>query len=344
MYAVSLTTGHFVVEWENAQLFDQPGTSFNFQLWFEYASGTVHFVYGPMDAPVAPTVVGAEDSTGKLGTTLAALTSNSAQGTIPASSEEYTLTQRTGDQVSITYAGSILAASELMDDSLQVNEDASITANILANEMDDSIINSFTMSSLSGSFRTFAPINIDKAELDPLTVEVVSDAGNGSVIVNDNGTVTYSPNPDFFGQDTFTYTVRELGTINEEGDVVMGDVIGEGTVSVSVSGVQDAPIISISAPSSVDEGEAYTVSASATDADGDEVAITINGAQTATLSGLAPSHEQSSIITVTITATDGIDTTTETVTIPVNDKRGGSISWLALLLAPAVYLRRRFKL
>ncbi|GFD73817.1 S8 family serine peptidase [Tenacibaculum sp. KUL113] len=344
MYAVSLTTGHFVVEWENAQLFDQPGTSFNFQLWFEYASGTVHFVYGPMDAPVAPTVVGAEDSTGKLGTTLAALTSNSAQGTIPASSEEYTLSQRTGDQVSITYAGSILAASELMDDSLQVNEDASITANILANEMDDSIINSFTMSSLSGSFRTFAPINIDKAELDPSTVEVVSDPGNGSVIVNDNGTVTYSPNPDFFGQDTFTYTVRELGTINEEGDVVMGDVIGEGTVSVSVSGVQDAPIISISAPSSVDEGEAYTVSASATDADGDEVAITINGAQTATLSGLAPSHEQSSRITVTVTATDGIDTTTETVTIPVNDKRGGSISWLALLLAPAVYLRRRFKL
>ncbi|HCY28404.1 MAG TPA: hypothetical protein DHV00_08475, partial [Alteromonas macleodii] len=117
-----------------------------------------------------------------------------------------------------------------------------------------------------------------------------------------------------------------------------------GTVTVAVAGVQDAPVISISAPTSVDEGESYTVTASATDPDGDDVTITVNGMATSSITDTAPSHEQARQVTVEVTATDGIDTTTETVTIRVNDTSGGgSMGWIALLLAPAVYLRRRMK-
>ena len=66
--------------------------------------------------------------------------------------------------------------------------------------------------------------------------------------------------------------------------------------------------------------------------------------QTSSITGTAPSHEQAKQVTVEVTATDGIDTTTETVTIRVNDTSGGgSMGWIALLLAPAVYLRRRMK-
>jgi subtilisin family serine protease len=343
MYAVSLTTGHFVVEWENAQIWDEPGTSFNFQLWFDYASGEVSYVYGPMDTPVYATVVGAENISGSVGTTLASLTSAGLQGTLPVEGDEYVLSTVSGDQVSISYAGEVVAAGELMDDMLQVNEDASITANILANEMDSTIINNFTMSSLAGDFRTFSPITIDKEELDPSTVEVVTAAENGTVTVNDDGTVTYTPNADFFGEDSFTYTVRVMGTTNDAGEEVQGETIGEGTVAVAVAGVQDAPVISISAPASVDEGKTFTVTASATDADGDDVTITMNGLQTTKITDTAPSHEQASSIAVTVTATDGIDTVTETVTIQVKDKNGGSMGWIALLLAPAIYLRRRAK-
>ncbi|XLP09060.1 S8 family serine peptidase [Alteromonas marina] len=343
IYAVSLTTGHFVVEWENAQIWNEDGTSFNFQLWFEYETGNVNFVYGPMDTPVYATVVGAENSSGSVGTTFASLTSAGLQGTLPVEGDEFVLTANAGDEVTISYAGTVVPSSEYMDDMLSVNEDASVTANILANEMDSTIINTFTMESLSGDFRTFTPITIDKEPLDPSTVTVTTEAANGSVTVNDDGTVTYTPNADFFGEDSFTYTVQVEGTTDDAGEVVEGDIIGEGTVMVAVAGVQDAPVLSISAPSSVDEGESFTVTASATDADGDDVTITINGVETTSFTGTAPSHEQANRVTVQVTATDGIDTTTDSVTITVNDKSGGSMGWIALLLAPAVYLRRRMK-
>ena len=189
-----------------------------------------------------------------------------------------------------------------MDDTLSVDEDASITANILANEKEDIIFNTFEMDSLSGDFRTYTPIEVDREELDPSTVEVTTEAANGTVTVNDDGTVTYTPNADFFGEDSFTYTVQVEGTTTDEGEVVEGDIIGEGTVSVAVAGVQDAPVLSISAPSSVDEGESFTVTASATDADGDDVTITIDGVETTSFTGTAPSHEQANRVTVQVTA------------------------------------------
>lgn len=343
IYAVSLTTGHFVVEWENAQIWNEDGTSFNFQLWFEYETGNVNFVYGPMDSPVYATVVGAENISGSVGTTYAALTSAGLQGTLPVEGDEFVLTANAGDEVTISYAGTVVPSSEYMDDMLSVNEDASVTANILANEMDSTIINKFTMDSLSGEFRTFTPITIDKAPLDPSTVVVTGEPANGTVTVNDDGTVTYAPNTDFFGEDSFTYTVRVEGTIDENEEPVEGEIVGEGTVTVAVAGVQDAPVISISAPTSVDEGQSYTVTASATDADGDDVTITINGVERTSFTDTAPSNEQSNRVTVQVTASDGIETTTESVTIRVNDKSGGSMGWIALLLAPAVYLRRRMK-
>ena len=343
IYAVSLTTGHFVVEWENAQIWNEDGTSFNFQLWFEYETGNVNFVYGPMDSPVYATVVGAENISGSVGTTYAALTSAGLQGTLPVEGDEFVLTANAGDEVTISYAGTVVPSSEYMDDMLSVNEDASVTANILANEMDSTIINKFTMDSLSGEFRTFTPITIDKAPLDPSTVVISGEPANGTVTVNDDGTVTYAPNTDFFGEDSFTYTVRVEGTIDENEEPVEGEIVGEGTVTVAVAGVQDAPVISISAPTSVDEGQSYTVTASATDADGDDVTITINGVERTSFTDTAPSNEQSNRVTVQVTASDGIETTTESVTIRVNDKSGGSMGWIALLLAPAVYLRRRMK-
>ncbi|USI30164.1 Ig-like domain-containing protein [Alteromonas macleodii] len=199
------------------------------------------------------------------------------------------------------------------------------------------------MESLSGDFRTYTPIEVDREELDPSTLEVVAEAQNGTVVINDDGTITYTPNADFFGEDSFSYTVRVMGTTTEEGEEVLGEAIGEGTVSVAVAGVQDAPVISISAPTSVDEGQSYTVTASATDADGDDVTITINGVERTSFTDTAPSNEQSNRVTVQVTASDGIETTTESVTIRVNDKSGGSMGWIALLLAPAVYLRRRMK-
>jgi CshA-type fibril repeat protein len=45
---------------------------------------------------------------------------------------------------------------------------------------------------------------------DTLTVtQVNDDAENGTVTLNDDGTVTYTPNPGFTGEDTFTYEISD---------------------------------------------------------------------------------------------------------------------------------------
>ena len=44
---------------------------------------------------------------------------------------------------------------------------------------------------------------------DTLTVQSVTDPNNGSVVINGDGTVTYTPAVDFIGTDTFTYTVQD---------------------------------------------------------------------------------------------------------------------------------------
>ncbi|MHC4477287.1 MAG: GEVED domain-containing protein [Planctomycetota bacterium] len=44
---------------------------------------------------------------------------------------------------------------------------------------------------------------------DPLTVDSVTQGENGSAEINEDNTVTYTPNPGFYGPDTFTYTISD---------------------------------------------------------------------------------------------------------------------------------------
>ena len=44
---------------------------------------------------------------------------------------------------------------------------------------------------------------------DTLTVTAVTAAGNGTVTLDRRGTVTYTPDADFIGTDSFTYTVSD---------------------------------------------------------------------------------------------------------------------------------------
>ena len=46
--------------------------------------------------------------------------------------------------------------------------------------------------------------------LDPSSVTVTSGPSNGSTSVNVDGSIDYTPDPDFFGSDSFTYEVCDL--------------------------------------------------------------------------------------------------------------------------------------
>ncbi len=74
--------------------------------------------------------------------------------------------------------------------------------------------------------------NDTDADADPLTAVLVTDVSNGTLVLNANGTFTYTPNPDFNGVDSFTYKAND-GTIDSN----------TVTVTLTVTTVNDLPII-----------------------------------------------------------------------------------------------------
>ncbi|MFW9787566.1 MAG: Ig-like domain-containing protein [Candidatus Thorarchaeota archaeon] len=95
---------------------------------------------------------------------------------------------------------------------------------------------------------------------DALTIDSVGPALHGSVVI-DAGIIIYSPFPDFYGTDSFTYTVSDGngGTAT-------------GTVTVTVNSVNDAPVANAGGPYTIGEGAEVTFDASgSTDIEGDQL-------------------------------------------------------------------------
>jgi len=107
-------------------------------------------------------------------------------------------------------------------------EDLSLTANVLSNDSD--------------------------AEGDRLTVVSASQAAHGTVTMQGDGMFTYVPEANYFGTDSFQYTVSD------------GRLSMSQTVSIVVSPVNDAPVTTLSAQQI--KKNAFAFSAAATDVDG----------------------------------------------------------------------------
>ena len=123
------------------------------------------------------------------------------------------------------------------DDTASVNEDNSVTIPVLANDTDP--------------------------ETDALTVTGASDGANGTTVVNPDGTITYTPDPDFNGTDSFTYTVSDG---NGGTDTA--------TVNVTINAVNDDPVANDDTVSG-DEDTLITgnVLGNDTDVDGDTLEV-----------------------------------------------------------------------
>ena len=87
-----------------------------------------------------------------------------------------------------------------VDDSATVDEDSNVYIDVLANDSD--------------------------VEGDTLSVSAVTQGANGSVAIDaQTGQVTYTPDADFNGEDSFTYTVSDNGNV----EVTNGDFANGGT-------------------------------------------------------------------------------------------------------------------
>ena len=96
---------------------------------------------------------------------------------------------------------------DAVDDVAQTDEDIAVRIDVLANDTDPNS--------------------------DPLSVESVGAAGNGTVLIEAGGTVLYTPATNFFGEDSFTYTVSDGRGQTDTA-----------TVSVQVASVNDPPDVS----------------------------------------------------------------------------------------------------
>ncbi len=99
-------------------------------------------------------------------------------------------------------------APQAFDDVAQTREDTPVNINVLQNDIDDD------------------------DNIDPATVTIQTSPINGLVIVATNGMITYTPSPNYFGTDQFTYTVRDL----------TGFVSNTATVTITITSVPDAPV------------------------------------------------------------------------------------------------------
>jgi VCBS repeat-containing protein len=90
-----------------------------------------------------------------------------------------------------------------------------------------------------------------------LSLSGIGQPANGKATINADGTITYTPNPDFHGTDTFTYTMT---------DGQGSGSVATGTITVTVAPGNDAPTAE---PVSVKGNEGSPVTGKVTGLDGD---------------------------------------------------------------------------
>ncbi|KAB2968256.1 retention module-containing protein, partial [Zoogloea sp.] len=165
--------------------------------------------------------------------------------------------------------------------------------------------------------------NDSDIEGDPLTViSATVDPGKGSVSINPDGTLTYTPAPNYNGPTEITYTVSDGhgGTTTT-------------TVSVEVTPVNDAPVANPD-NATTPEDTPITVAVLGNDVDPDGDPLTVTGATVDPRLGTVTVNPDGSLtfiptpnyngpVTIVYTVTDGHgETASSTLTInvtPVND-------------------------
>jgi hypothetical protein len=128
---------------------------------------------------------------------------------------------------------------------------------------EDSSAPNITLSGIDGDPQT--------EELQAIVFAIAAQPQNGTLFLDGdfatNGSLTYTPNPDFNGADPFTFTITDDGTFPDSSDPVTSE---ETTFTVNVIPINDRPFADTDPSFSVDENSVYSSILSGTDGD-DEV-------------------------------------------------------------------------
>ncbi|MCG2697927.1 cadherin-like domain-containing protein, partial [Candidatus Parcubacteria bacterium] len=75
--------------------------------------------------------------------------------------------------------------------------------------------------------------------IDPSSVTVSSAPSHGATVVNSDGTITYTPNQDYVGSDTFTYNVCDLDNACSQAEATVTVETIKGEVTTNITAGQD---------------------------------------------------------------------------------------------------------
>ncbi len=177
---------------------------------------------------------------------------------------------------------------DAMDDAVTTNEETLINIAVMAND--------------------------DLPTTGAFNIQSTTPPSNGAITVLPNGTIDYTPNPDFFGTDTFTYTLADASGRTSTA-----------TVTVTVLNVQDPPVANADSGSTPEDTTLPSINILSNDSDPDNDPLTVTMAIAA--NG-----------TVVINADGTIDYTpnpgfngTDTVNYTISDGNGGFASSTVLI-------------
>ncbi|WP_321469028.1 Ig-like domain-containing protein [Halarcobacter sp.] len=108
-------------------------------------------------------------------------------------------------------------------------------------------------------------IGWEATDVDGSIYETTASTENGTVVINDNGTLTYTPKLNYFGTDKITFRATD----NSGG-------VGFGYCSITISEINDAPIIYGSPASSININNYYSFIPTASDPDNDIITFSIS--------------------------------------------------------------------
>ncbi|EJG0591702.1 tandem-95 repeat protein, partial [Vibrio parahaemolyticus] len=202
----------------------------------------------------------------------------------------FTVKDSSGESVSQTVDFTVAPVVDIEADSADVVEDTPTIINVLGND-------------------TFE--GKDKV----VSLDAENGPKNGTVIVNNDGTVTYTPNDNHVGKDTFTYIVTS------------GGVSESTTVEVNVTPVNDAPVAKDDI-ATTQEDTAVTIDVLPNDSDVDGDKLSIESASVPKEQGtvevvngklvFTPAENFNGDAEITYTVTDGALTDQATVKVTVN--------------------------
>ena len=176
-------------------------------------------------------------------------------------------------------------------DNAEVEEDSSVTINVVAND----------------SYITTAPISV-----------TASNGSNGvtSVTGSSPEQVIYTPSDDFNGTDAFSYTITQ------------GNKTSSADVTVNIAASNDAPSIDIASTIQAEENQTTVATVSISDVDGDDLTLSMGGADANSFNLSTdnvltfkepPDYETKSTYLITFSLTDGTETVTKDVTIVITN-------------------------